>query len=301
MLMLRIPLWLALTGCVLSLPACDKGGEDDEASKDDKDEGAKADDGGKGGAGAAKGDAAAAKSAGEAVEAAVDEAEAKAGLDILFDPEDKAFRKRACEFLTPEMVAETFHVPAGELKQHKMMGCIYSWSKDDLIVDANVMMPRVHKTLDGAKRWFTNATATKTAEEIDAGLEQAKKMVKKHEAVDTKMKKKVAGDLTDIAKLGTPDGGITYTDVPGVGDEARVSEADGVMWVRLGNLTFQVSGYKGSPQPQAKLDTKNPKGMIKESMALRKKWIKDTLDQRKEASAKLAPKVVDAVRKLQAG
>jgi len=215
----------------------------------------------------------------------------------VFDSKDKSIRKRACEWLTAELVASTFGIPAEELKQMKMMGCMYTWRKDGQIVDAKIMMPRVHKNLAGAKMWFNNATATKTSEQLAAEMDQLKTKAKAHDKLDTKLKKKVAGDLTDIAKLGMPDGGVRYDDVPGVGSQARVSSADGVLWVRLGNLTFQVTGYKGPDQPKPEVDLKNIDGIAKAAMKAQKDWIAATVDARKAGATKLAPLVVKAIAK----
>lgn len=232
---------------------------------------------------------------GAAVEGAVDEAVAKAGGSHLFDPEDKAFRKRACDFLTPELVASSFDVPAAELKQMKIMGCIYTWKSDAETLDAKLMMIRVHKDVDRASQWFGNATANKTKAELDAEMDVVKGKVKERKELDTDLKKNTAASLTDIAKLGSPDEGVAYEDVPGIGDAARVSSSDGALWVRLDNVTFQVSAYKGPPQPKVKFDPKNLKGIAKAAMTAQKKWLAETHDQRKQAALKIAPKVVAAI------
>jgi hypothetical protein len=238
---------------------------------------------------------AAATNVGDAIDEAVDEATKKAGAEHLFDPDDKEFRKRACEFLTADLVGELFGVPANELKQTKVMGCVYSWSQGGQLLEARLMMIRVHKTLELAQTWFRGATATRTKAELDAQMDSVKKRVKKHEALDTDLKQKTAADLTDVAKMGMPDEGISYDDVAGIGDEARLSNSDGVLWVRLGNVTFQVGAFKGPEQPKPQIDPKNLKGIVKAAMEAQKKWTKDTLPQRKAGAQKLAPHVVKAV------
>ena len=230
-----------------------------------------------------------------AIEKATDEALDKAGADDLFDPENKTFSKRACEFLTPEMVSGSFGVPAAELKKTKIMGCIYSWKGGGQTLEAQLMLLMVHKNLERAKLWFENSTASKTNEELNAEMDAVKEQLKEHETVDTELKKKTAGSLTELAKMGTPDEGVRYEDVPGIGDGARVSSADGTMTVRMDNLTFRLAAFKGPEKPKIQIDPKNLKGMAKKAMEIQKKWIKDTVETRKEDVKRIAPLVVKAI------
>jgi hypothetical protein len=236
-----------------------------------------------------------AQSAEAVVEQAIDEATRQAGAEHLFDPSDEQLRKRACDFLTRDLVSKTFDVPAADLRQMKVMGCLYTARKDGQLLDAKLMSIRVHKTAELSRTWFRNATATKTKAELDAEMDAVKKKVQESEKLDTQLEKKTAGGLTDMAKMGLPDEGVSYTDVPDLGDEARVSNADGVVWIRLGNMTFQVSAFHGPDQPKPAIDPKNLKGIAKAAMEAQKKWIRDTLEQRKKDALKLAPKVVAAV------
>lgn len=244
----------------------------------------------------AKSDGADADAENADADAGGDPAKAEAKTDPVFDPEDKEFRKKACEFLTADMVAEAFEVDAGALQQMKIMGCTYTWDDEGKMVEASLMLLRAHDDVEDATKWFANATKSRTKEEIEAQYEQLKKTLDDTEKLDTKAKKNTAKGITDIAASTTPDEGITYTDVPGVGSEARVSSADGTMWVRLGNLTFQVSAYAGPPQPPVDFDPKNTKGMIKASVEASKKWTAETASDRAQAAKKLAPGVVAAFR-----
>lgn len=230
-----------------------------------------------------------------AVEKAVDDALDKAGADDLFDPENKSFSKRACEFLTPEMVSGALGVPAADLKQTKIMGCIYSWKGDGQVLESQLMLLMVHKSLERAKLWFENSTASKTNEQLKTEMDVVKERVKDREAVDTKLKKKTASNLADLAQMGMPDEGVRYEDVPGIGDEARVSSADGTMTVRMDNLTFRLTAFKGPEKPKMKFDPKNLKGMAKKAMEVQKQWIKDTVETRKKDVKRIAPLVVKAI------
>src|SRR5690606_31438482 len=91
--------------------------------------------------------------------AGVVSATAQASSGALFD---KELRKKGCELLTAQLLAETFKVPEGELKQMKMMGCTYTWRNDSEELEASIMMIRAHKNAAAAEQWFQNATASKT-------------------------------------------------------------------------------------------------------------------------------------------
>src|SRR5690606_12132272 len=83
------------------------------------------------------------------VENSIEDAADKAGATIV-----KGISKKSCEILTPALVAQTFSVPEAELKQLKVMGCIYSWKKEEgdtkTIIEANLTLMRVHDTVEKA-------------------------------------------------------------------------------------------------------------------------------------------------------
>lgn len=232
----------------------------------------------------------------EAAKTTDDEAGAASGAtEHIFDPSDDSIEKQACEFLTAEMVAAQFGVPAEELRQTKIGGCIYTWKNDTEAVEAMVMTIHLHDTPEAAKTWFANTTATKTKEELEAQLDEVKAEVQEHEQIDTELKKKTAGELTDLAKLGISDEGASYADVPKLADEARVSNTDGGLWVRMGNLTFKIFAYRGPRKPKVDFDPKNLDGLAEASLELQNKWIADTIEQRKAGAIGLAPVVIEAI------
>jgi hypothetical protein len=253
----------------LSTIGCDK---DEGATADDKESGA----------------------ARDAVEKAVFDAADKAGASFV-----KGMAKKSCEILTPALVAKEFDVPEKELKQLKVMGCIYSWKeKSDgetkTTLEANLTLMRVHETVDAAKTWFKNSTANKTGEELNAEMKQVTDKTKEHESIDTEMKKKTVGQMGSIMAEAMKDG-TTYEAIDGVGDEAKVALRDGAVWVRVGNLTFTTNAYKGPPQPKPKLDMKdmrNIKKIASQSMEAQKKWLEETHAERRAASIRLAKLVL---------
>src|SRR5690606_14674791 len=82
----------------------------------------------------------------EAVEKQIEEAADKAGAQF-----DKGMSKKSCEILTPALVAQTFSVPEAELKQLKIMGCIYTWKKEEgetkTMLEATLTLMRVHDSV----------------------------------------------------------------------------------------------------------------------------------------------------------
>ncbi len=229
--------------------------------------------------------------------AQVDEAASEAGAKGLFD---KELRKRACEILSPQLVASTFDVPEAELKQHKISGCIYSWSSGDQIVEARFTTIMVHKTTERAKTWFQNATKNLTTAEAQAQMDEITKRVtarmEEKNQIDPKTTKQVT-DLTGGMLAGSGgDEGFQFEDIAGVGDEARFSLSDGVIYVREGNAGFVVGAYKGAAKPPLDMKGVAIKEMPKKAMAEEKAWIKKTLDARKRDAKKLALGVVAALR-----
>jgi hypothetical protein len=235
-------------------------------------------------------------SAQRAAEKMVDKAADKAGATFA-----KEISKKACEVLTPSMVAETFDVPEGELKQMKIMGCIYSWNRkgddDPLILEAKLMLLRAHDTVDEARLWFKNATADKTGKELQEDVKKVTEKAKENEDVDTDLKKETVGTIGSLMAEGMKDG-ARYESISGIGDEAKVAERDGAVWARVGNLAFTVNAYKGPPQPRLHLDPKdmtNVKEITAKSMQAQKEWLAKTHEERKKASIQLARLVIGAL------
>src|SRR5690606_23259583 len=110
---------------------------------------------------------------------------------------------------------------------------------------------------------FRNSTADKTRAELQADMEKVKAGVRDAGKVDTPQKETTLGLIGD----GVTQAGVSYEDVPGVGDEARIEKGNGSLTVRVKNLSFTVRGYKGRAfePPVTKLGT-TPQ-QIREMMA----------------------------------
>ena len=207
-------------------------------------------------------------------------------------------RKLACEMLTPAMVASTLDVPADGLKQTKVMGCIYNWDEGDQMAQASLMSIWIKKTPEDAKRWFENSTKNLTKEELQAQMKMVTERTKKSKSIDTDTKKKTVDAVGGLAGGMMPDEGYQYEDVSGVGDAARVKVYDGSLTVRVGNMIFNVSAYKG-PQPpppdQKLIMTGDVKKIMEATKAAEKINMDATREQRKEMAIKLAKLIVDAL------
>lgn len=270
---------VALSSLLLPLSACDSG--KDEKNADD----AKIDQ--------------AAESANSA-DKAIDKIDDHVAKEVAKELSDEArfgkdMRKKGCELLTPKLVADTFGVPEGEIKQTKIMGCIYNWKSDGQIVEANIMLLRAHKSEKLAAQWLENSTQTLTKEQMAEQMQTVKGKLKEREEIDTKLKEETADTLMNVAGDMLPDEGVSYEDVDDVGDQARVNTGDGTLSVRVDNLTFNVTAFKGKRMEQpayTAADMKNIKKVTAMAKQAQQAWLKENVDQRRADGIKLAKLIV---------
>jgi len=85
---------------------------------------------------------------------------------------------------------------------------------------------------------------------------------------------------------------IDYDDVDDVGDQARINDRDGSMWVRIGNLTFSIAAYKGPKQSEPNYVGMKMKEIVAASKKANAEWMAQTLDQRRSDALELAKRVV---------
>jgi hypothetical protein len=270
---------VAISGLMPLLSACDNGKDENKADDAKVEQAAKS-----------------ASSADKAIEK-IDDHVAKEVAKELSDEArfGKDMRKKGCELLTPKLVADAFGVPEGEVKQTKVMGCIYNWKADGQIVEANITLLRTHKSEKLAAQWLEKATQTQTKEQMAAQMQEIKGKVKEREEVDTKLKEETADTLLNAATDMLPDEGVTYEDVDGVGDQARINTGDGTLWVRVDNLTFNVTAFKGKEMEQPEYtaaDMKNIKKVTAMAQQAQQAWLKENVDQRRADSIKVAKLIV---------
>lgn len=201
---------------------------------------------------------------------------------------DREMRKNGCELLTAAQVSKTFDVPAESLRQMKVMGCRYGWNNDNTTLEAAISMIRAHKSETAADRWFVNATRSRTAEEMKADMAKISKRMDQRKELDTEAKKSAAkGLLSSIASKA-----IIFEDLDGIGENARINE-EGNIYVRVDNLTFVVSAYKGAKAPppdMAGVDLRQMVGVVQKSAA---QWSRQTAPQRRKDGIRLAKVIVD--------
>lgn len=202
----------------------------------------------------------------------------------------KEMSKKGCELLSPELVAATFDVPADELRQIKIMGCAYSWEGNEQTLEAGISMIRAYGREAGAASWFATATRSRTAEEMQAEMDKVAERLDESEQLDTELKKSTAKDLLKMAGSEA----VTFEDVAGVGDEARVSD-DGTVYVRVDNLTFMVNAYKGPTAPPPDLQGASLEQMAAIAQENAAQWAIESAPQRKTDGIRLAGAIVDAL------
>ena len=201
---------------------------------------------------------------------------------------DKEMSKAGCELLSPALVSATFDVPAEALRQMKIMGCRYSWESDTETLEGGISMIRVYKSGAAAAQWFAKATKNKTAEEMQAEMEEISRRLEQSEELETNLQKSVAKSM--LASVGSK--AVNFEDVADVGDEARINE-EGTVYVHVGNMTFMVSAYKGAKAPPVELQGVDMKQWGKVAQEHAAQWTIETASQRKRDGTLLAKAIVD--------
>jgi hypothetical protein len=233
----------------------------------------------------------------KAVAEAVGEAEAQAEKQVgkVFD---KDALPKACDLLTPKLASELLGFPESELKQQKIMGCMYRREVDGQFATVQLLQMQAFKQEKITKRWYENWTKSKSAEVAAADAKKVGKQLDEKlaesEEIDTKPGKVAAKAVTGLVEQAT-SGAVAYTPIPKLGDEAHSSDKDGTVYVRVGNLIFQTVAYSGpsEPTPEMKPDPKNMDPYLAEVMRVRKAWIRDTAPQRAALAEKVARAVVE--------
>lgn len=197
---------------------------------------------------------------------------------------------KGCDLLTAELVASTFGVPAENLKQMKVLGCIYTGGNDSRKLQAHLMRPRVHKDTAAAAAWFAKTTRSRSAEEMQIEMDKIAQRLEDQKELDTGAKKSVAKLV--LNSVGSK--AVIFEDVANVGDEARSGE-DGDLSIRVSNLTFNLSAYHGPAKPEvnvAELAGLNVKELIAAGKKHEEDWGKKSASQRTIDSTKLAKALI---------
>lgn len=121
-------------------------------------------------------------------------------------------------------------------------------------------------------------------------MDQVAGRLDESEQLDTELKKSTSKDLLKMAGSKA----ITFEDVAGVGDEARVSD-DGTVYARVDNLTFMVSAYKGPTAPPLDFQGADLQQMAAIGKEHAAQWAIETAPQRKADGIRLARAIVAAL------
>lgn len=191
--------------------------------------------------------------------------------------------KEGCQLLSAQLVSTTFDVPSDALKQTAIQGCHYKWNNESETLEAGILMIRAHKSDEEAIRWFAGVTANKTADEVRAELDSAAGRLDKQEELDTDLKKSTAKNLLAMVSAKA----VNFEDVADIGDEARVND-EGTVHVRVDNLTFMVSAYKGAKAPRPNMQGVEIKQMAAVAQENADRWAIETAPQRRTDSTRLA-------------
>lgn len=197
------------------------------------------------------------------------------------------FNGKGCDVLTADMVGTIFDMPADNFKQTKVLGCIYTWKNETDQANGRISMLRVHKNTAQAVAWFSRATANRSVEEMQAEMDKVSNRLQESDQLDTDVQKSAAKAM--LSAIGAE--AVKFEEVSGVGDEAR-SSGDGSIYVRVDNLTFVASGYKGVNEPDMNFSGMAMQEILKASKEHSKAWAAQTLDQRTKDGVRIASAIV---------
>lgn len=135
-----------------------------------------------------------------------------------------------CAVLTLDDVAAATGIPASEIMQRSISGCLYSWDAGEGWMEGTVYLSsvRAHDSVERAKRDHSRFTQDVTAEEVADAKKQAKEALADEPA---------AGGIMDAM----PETDFKHRVLPGVGSEAVMNNR-GSGYVRTGNVTIRFSG-----------------------------------------------------------
>lgn len=142
-----------------------------------------------------------------------------------------------CAILTLEDVSAATGVPASEISQRPISGCIYAWDAGADWPEGAVFLSsvRVHESVEKARKAFSRSTQDVTAEEVPKAKEQAQGELAKQSS---------EGELTDHqAEIGSavvdlmPERDFIHQRLSGVGNEAAMEGRS--VHIRYGNVTIQ--------------------------------------------------------------
>lgn len=191
-----------------------------------------------------------------------------------------------CDLLSPTLVAEVLEVSSDSLRQALAGGCAYTVTSPDQEVSASLRRLEVADgDFDPVGRFaLTTRSITKEqAAEITARM--AEKAAEKAEKAGKEVP--AADDLPPVPA-------VTFEDVEGVGDQARLNTTTGDLHVRAANVLFVVNAFKGPRAPRPAAGGADAKAAIERARKAHAKHIASTMDERRDLAVKLAKAVIAA-------
>ncbi len=199
---------------------------------------------------------------------------------------DASLADRPCDIVTAQMVAATFDVPAGDLRQTDSIAsrCYYKMNGEgrNLNVEFSV---RAYDSDEAAAKYFRNYTRSMSPDEIAEGMEAIKeKAIESGEPGANGQNKAIEGIGAALQQIG-----IQFEDVSGIADQARFETSDGTLHLQLGNLLMKLRAFHGPGMTAP--DKITQKTMMKALIT----WQQGTMDARRKQAAELAKTALEAI------
>ncbi|MGY0652840.1 hypothetical protein ACW7GZ_13475 [Luteimonas sp. A537] len=188
--------------------------------------------------------------------------------------------------VTVDTVATVFGLPAGEIEQHESSGmCLYNWKGEGMVMDATIHVTRVADDARAAAEHFANVTRGISGAELDKAMDGVREQARENAGPDSAAADALLGGVADATRSASR--GIEFSDVDGVGDQARMLVGRGELSVLVDNLHFSVTAHHG------KRMTAPPD--LKQLVAASRAWHQTTLAEREEQSIAVARAAVAAL------
>ncbi|MEN1958338.1 hypothetical protein [Luteimonas changyuni] len=199
---------------------------------------------------------------------------------------DASLSDSPCSVVTVDTVATVFGLPVGEIEQHESAGiCLYNWKGDGMVMDATVHVARVAEDAAAAAQHFANVTRGMSGDELGKAMDGISEQARASAGPDSAAAGALLAGAADATRSASR--GIEFSDVDGVGDQARMLVGRGDLRVLVDNLHFSVTAHHGermaAPPDLTKL------------VAASRAWHQTTLAEREEQTIALARAAVAAL------
>ncbi len=170
-----------------------------------------------------------------------------------------------CVLLPSALAARVLAVPASELEVATSAGCRYTWTSTD-----------------------------EEAAAILSGLHEGASAADEQTRFEKLTRNPPSPPSPPSADGKAPTDPPRFSEVEGVGDEARLDHHTGKLFVRVGARMFAVSGYRSARQVTPTL-AEDPTALAKQMKQAREAHVTQTLPMRRTMATALARGVIDAL------